>query len=165
MKNIFVIHCLILSSTYYLKAQHLGVAADIGYSYKFLNRSAHQLYLGGAISYHKESDRRNRYFERASFYTLNLGAYYAKYGNKYKWVPALAIAKSFDRGTLLPKIQLTPYSVTPSLGLNFWNFLHLGLGYNIGYKKLDGFNMSGVVLSLNINIGSASYYHREPFTD
>lgn len=135
-----------------------GIAMDIGYSYKFLHGGLHQGYIGGELSI--SSDEKRPYSGKSVFQLLiGGGAYYGKYGGESKAIPAVSVGFTADPVCIfLVKATATKYSINPSFGINFLNLARLNLGYNFGYKKVNGFNMSGVSVSISILLGSKGYY-------
>lgn len=59
----------------------------MGYTPKILNKTAHQLYLGGILSYTNIEEDTKRYTHHRA-YLFELGTYLGKYGDKTKWIPA-----------------------------------------------------------------------------
>jgi len=151
-KALFII--IILFSVQSVKSQEFGVAVDAGYSFKFLNKSVHQLYLGGIAAFSKGNRGYSSYDNQ---FLLGGGVYYGKYNDKTEWIPAVVLGYGGGIGPLY-KIAVTPYNVTPSFNLNFFNIAQLGIGYSFGYKRKNDFNMNGICLSFNIALGTSGYY-------
>lgn len=152
MKYLIVILLFLLVSPI-ARSQEFGVAADVGYSYKFINKPLSQLYVGAIAAYSKGNRGYNAYEKQFLF---GGGAYYGKYNGKQAWIPALTLG--YGSFMYLTKLSITPYSATPSINLNVFNFAQLGVGYSVGYRRKNDFNFNGLVLSINLAIGMPSYY-------
>lgn len=70
----------------------------------------------------------------------------------------ITMGRIFNNSLCINKLQLTPYMVAPLVYINFLNFIQSGIGYNIRYRRIDNFNMSGFLFSVNINIGTSNHY-------
>lgn len=154
---ISIISIITIAFSAQVKAQNFGLAADVGYSFKFINKPINQLYLGAVMSFHKG---RTSYYEDSNMLTLGGGAIYGSYNGQKKLMPALNVGYSFQDKPYLLKASITPYNVTPSINLNLANIIHFGVGYSVGYKKINDVNLSGIVLNVNINIGMQGHYLR-----
>ncbi|MDR3056575.1 MAG: hypothetical protein LBU84_00360 [Prevotella sp.] len=126
-----------------------GIALDLGYSFKFINKPINQFYIGALAAY---SNGGRGYSSYADQFLLGGGAYYGSYNGKKKFIPAVKVGYGGGIG-LLYTATITPYSVNPNVSLNFFNIMQFGMGYNIGYRKINGVNMNGISLSINLTLG------------
>lgn len=136
----------------------LGCAAVVGYTFKFMNESAHQAYLGADFNYSPES----KYpygGNTVNQFSLGGGVYLGSYGGKSKAIPAVNIAYSTGGVALIDfRLEGSPYYVAPIISFNAMNLLKLNIGYNLGFKKINNFDTSGLTIGLSLSIGVSSYY-------
>ena len=135
-----------------------GIAMELGYSYKFIHGGLHQGYVGADLSL--STDEKRPYSGKSVVqFLIGGGIYYGKYGGESKAIPAVSLGITADPVCVfLFRATVTQYSINPSFGLNFLNLARLNLGYNFGYKRVNGFNMSGISIGFSIALGSRGYY-------
>lgn len=76
---------------------------------------------------------------------------------KKRWIPAVTLGYGGGIG-IMSKITATTHNVIPSVSLNFFNIGQLGAGYSFGFKKINGVNLSGICLTLNISVNISGHH-------
>lgn len=132
------------------------------------DRSKSNWIVGPTVVYQYQSNN----FVKVSFWGLtDLG--YADYlkidaGADFTWknkkthvIPELGVTYYLNTVAVWPfvKAELTPYTITPKVGLGLFNIIELGVGYGWSFKDkkdlgpIQGFNISiGLSLPLNYNL-------------
>lgn len=92
---------------------------------------------------------------KAGFFKVDAGANFSWMQDKTTVIPELGLSYYFAeqwRWAFL-KAEVTPYTVTPKLGLSIVSLVDLGLGYGFEFnKKKDFVPIKGFTLSVGINI-------------
>ena len=153
MRKVFFIF-IILFSIQSVKAQENGIALEGAYTYKFLNKSLSQFYLGGVYSYSSGNRGYSSYDDQ---FTFGLGTYYGSYKGQEKWIPAASFGYGGGIG-LMYKATVTTHNVMPSVNLNMFNIAQLGLGYSFGFKKINNVSLSGICLTINLSLNIFGHY-------
>lgn len=151
-KTVFI--CVLLFFIQSVKSQEKGFGIEGSYTFKFVNKTVNQLYLGGIHSFSKGNRGYNSYDDQ---FLIGGGAYYGRYNGKEKWIPALTLGYGAGAG-LLYRASITPYNIVPSFNLNMFNVIQVGLGYSFGYKHINGVNMNGVCLTINLSLDFSGHW-------
>lgn len=97
----------------------------------------------------------------ANYLRIDGGANVAWYNKKTHIIPELGLTYYLSAKGIWPflKTELTPYTVSPKVGVGVFNIVELGLGYGFAlqtkkdFKQIDGLNFSiGLSLPLNYHL-------------
>ena len=93
--------------------------------------------------------------QHAGFFKVDAGANFSWMQQKTTVIPELGLSYYFAeqwRWAFL-KAEVTPYTVTPKVGLSIVSLLDLGLGYGFEFnKKKDFVPIEGFTVSVGLNI-------------
>ena len=140
-----ILFFILISAGMFCNAQ--GFALNIGYNY--IGKNA-----GFAGIDYRISDSRKP--------AINVGAgtYLTSVNHEFGVVPEIHFNQILGRDSaFMYQVSVSSKNLRPSLGFNIFNFLHLDLGYSLGFNKSKDFQ--GFALGLNFLLGQDGFY--DPF--
>lgn len=139
LKLLTLLICLSFASL--IKSQ--GFALNLGYDY--IGKSAG--FVG--VDYRISPNRK-------SYSNIGVGTYLTTNNQKFTAIPEVHYNYNFKEG-YKAELSLCTKKITPSVGINLFNAMHLNLGYNIPFNKEEDFK--GPYVGLHFFLGERRFYY------